>query len=206
MQPANKKARTECQGNCAFGDEDFLGLTRCLAYDGSRCTCARCPNFDVCHTWAPTVLFETCRGKCVTCDVFFGCVLQFRDPPPEEDCCVCAGTERQVKFPKCQHWCCADCMRNIMLGDCTRYQLDPCRFGCPPCPNRCKNPARGRQCGCEEYDAVKDEWESSHPLEYQHYADAEEAVINEGESASSAFESGRCPICRQRQCREYGPH
>ena len=53
---------------------------------------------------------------------------------------------------------------------------------------------------------MKDEWESSRPLEYQHYADAEEAVMNEGESASSAFESQRCPICRQRQCREYGPH
>jgi len=83
----------------------------------------------------------------MTCDMVFGCVLQFRDT--EEGCCLCEGAARAlVQFPKCEHQVCPRCMRSVMFF--------------------------------EEPD-VEDEWESSHPLEYQ-----------------------RCPICRQRQCREYG--
>ena len=178
-------AQVQCPGSCG--------------YDGSRCTCIRCNNFAMCHTWVPPDMLASNGGICPSCEMMWGKKLTFRFPPPGEICCVCMGTEQQIQFKQCQHWSCTQCMRNIMYWDETRYHIDPCRFGCPPCPNGCPNPARGAQCYCEEYDAVKEEWQRTNPAEYQSFNDAEEASIDEGEPASSAFASRRCPICRQPQ-------
>ena len=197
MAPANENARAVCAGNCEYGDEIFVGRKASLAYDGSRCTCIRCHNFDICYGWI-TPNFDIHQGICMTCDMLLG-RMSFRLPPPGEVCCVCMGTERQARFKQCQHWCCGQCMRNIMFWDETRYHIDPCGFGCPPCPNGCENPARGEQCYCEEYDAVLDEWQRADPAQFQRFIHTENDSIAEGESPSSAFSSRRCPICRQPQ-------
>lgn len=188
---ADDNAQVECPGSCYYQYE--------VEYDGSKCTCIRCENFDVCNSWCTPYLMEQFRGICPQCHFMWGKKLTFRLPPPGEICCVCMGTKRQVQFQQCQHWCCMHCMRSIMYWDETRYHLDPCRFGCPPCPNGCNNPARGTQCYCESYDAVMEEWERTNPAQYQRYNDAEHESIYEGEPANSAIGSRRCPICRQPQ-------
>ena len=173
-----------------------MGLSAALAYDGHKCTCTRCPNFLICHVWAPPWYYQCHGGVCVNC-AMSGDRWEFRDTT--EKCCVCSSNEMQAKFPKCLHWCCVSCMRNIMLWDETRYHLDPCKFGCPPCPNGCANPRRGTQCYCDEYEEIQDLWKAEKPLEYEHYLNEENNSIASGEDNGSAFYSKRCPICKTLQ-------
>ena len=73
---------------------------------------------------------------------------------------------------------CMDCglWNKLNVIDSTNYTvcmnncyLSPIPYGCPPCPNRCRNPIKGPQCYCEEYDSVKDEWCKNNPEQYKKY-------------------------------------
>ncbi len=96
-----------------------------------------------------------------------------------------------MRFPTCNvHWYCVPCCAEILQLDYGRFEVDPVPFGCPACPNGCRNPARGYQCNCEEYDSTIRSWMKLHPAQSDAWQDAEDV------SMSVAFPvSQQCPLC-----------
>ena len=160
----------------------------------------KCKNYELCeHILSPD--WFSCNGNyiCISCDMFGWKELEFEENA--EECVVCNETgNKQLKFPaNCGHWFCTPCSRNILFWDETRYHLSPVSFGCPPCPNGCINPIKGKQCYCENYDEVLDRWEQEHPQQYKEYNDAENVSVELSETTKgSVFSSKKCPLCRKK--------
>ena len=115
----------------------------------------------------------------------------------EEECVVCYETSnKKLKFPaNCGHWFCVSCSRHILFWDETRYYLSPIQYGCPPCPNGCVNPEKGKQCYCKEYDIIQKKWEQEQPDKYKEWNDAEHISIElSEETCGSIFSSGKSPL------------
>ena len=130
---------------------------------------------------------------------------EFRDT--NEACVVCFEEKgREMKFPSCTHWFCTDCMRKIILGkDEEEYILSPVPYGCPPCPNGCVNPERGRQCNCIEWDNEDEDegplgpmflWEQHNPNMFQRWCYHNTLSIRYGEGPTSCYGTKMCPCCR----------
>ena len=155
----------------------------------------KCKNYELCETILPLDWF-TIRGsyRCTNCDIVGWKELEFKES--EEECMVCYETvNKQVKFPaNCGHWFCVSCSRNILFWDENRYHLSPVPFGCPPCPNGCINPVRGRQCYCINYDEILERWEQENPEKYKEYNDAEHLSIELSETTNGR----KCPLCRKK--------
>ena len=148
-------------------------------------------------------------GTCIECATnryATNITLEFRDT--NEQCGICMEQKgREMKFPTCSHWFCADCMRSIIRDkDPEEFRLDPVHFGCPPCPNGCTNPRRGRQCDCFEYCDLIDQWIENNSEGYQLWELSEE--ISQRQGSRMNWEGGRvlithdsrgsrtCPFCR----------
>jgi hypothetical protein len=118
-----------------------------------------------------------------------------------DECIICMNIcERKLLFPtNCGHSFCLNCSRNILFWDETRYHLSRVPFGCPPCPNGCVNPIKGKQCYCEEYDSIQDGWEQNKPEEYKEWEKAERKSVD----ASNDITYGKCvcPLCRKKYTR-----
>lgn len=161
----------------------------------------KCKNYLLCQTVLPMWWFS-CKGKylCTNCDCFGWKELEFRHA--DNDCVVCyTECDFEMKFPtNCNHWFCVNCCRNILFWDETRYHLSPVPYGCPPCPNNCDNPIKGRQCYCEEYDEVQNQWELSNPLEWKKWNDDDEhySIETSEEIPGSVYTSKTCPMCRKK--------
>ena len=164
----------------------------------------KCKNYELCESILPHDWWEcTASYLCMTCDngfIGFGWKeLEFKES--EEECVVCNETgNKQVKFPAgCGHWFCVSCSRNILFWDETRYHLSPVPFGCLPCPNGCINPVKGKQCYCENYDEILEQWKQENPQQYKEYNDAEHLSVELSETTTgSVFGSKRCPLCRKK--------
>jgi hypothetical protein len=155
-----------------------------------------------------------CRGGfCARCEATFmgtqgyRVPISFRAPEPGEACAVCSGCDptetTMMMFPAegCSHWFCTSCCRELITWDEKNYHLDPRPFGCPPCPNGCDNPARGRQCYCDGYELVQEAWRGENPAQYGAWSDAEESSIY-SDRPSDSRGKGVCPMCRRSI---YGP-
>jgi hypothetical protein len=166
-----------------------------------RCNCqlmeegAPCVNHVMCgESTCPQV---TSSGTCMSCGSWFklgGHGFNALDIGPPVECVVCTTVGPSVKFPQCMHRACPACFKDIMFWDETRTHLDPRQFGCPPCPNACDNPVRGRQCGCYEYDPVQVAWGQTHPQEYKAWGDAEQRSADA--PMGGAYATKACPVCR----------
>ena len=166
----------------------------------------KCKNYDLCqHILLPEHYENHANYLCMTCGDWFKVggfgwnELEFR--VGEEECIVCNETSnKQLKFPaNCGHWFCLSCSRNILFFDETRYHLSPVPYGCPSCPNGCVNPEKGKQCYCEEYDEIQEEWEQEQPDKYKEWNNAENISIELSETISgSVFGSAKCPLCRKK--------
>ena len=159
----------------------------------------KCKNYELCESILPNWWFE-CKATylCTNCVMFGWNELEFKES--DEECVVCNETgNKQLKFPtNCGHWFCTSCSKNILFWDETRYHLSPVPFGCPPCPNDCINPIKGKQCYCEDYDEILDDWKEEYPDTYKEYNDAENLSIELSETtAGSVFNSKKCPLCRE---------
>lgn len=164
----------------------------------------KCKNYDLCENILPPTAYEEGTNYlCMTCGYGFGWnTLEFRES--EEVCVVCQETtNKQVKFPtNCGHWFCIPCSRNILFWDETRYHLSPVPYGCESCPNGCVNPIKGKQCYCEEYNEILNEWEQTQPDDYKKWCDAESKSIELSEIVEgSVFGSQKCPLCRKKYVR-----
>jgi hypothetical protein len=109
------------------------------------------------------------------------------------ECGVCTETAASVRFPQCKHRVCTACFRGIVFWDETRHHMSREPFGCPPCPNGCSNPAVGKQCYCESYDVVLDQWELEHPEAHAEWNAAEDKSI---ETPEVTYGTTKCPFCR----------
>ena len=160
-----------------------------------------CVNAGVCGSrkWTDEETeFNHGQDTCMTCGPWFkvagfGWGTLDIDSTPME-CSVCLHTEPSVKLPQCTHRLCVQCFRDIMLWDECRSHLNPVTYGCPPCPQGCVNPNKGRQCYCDEYDPVRETWECTHPLEFKAYNDAENQSIDT--PTDDTYGKAKCPFCR----------
>ena len=161
----------------------------------------RCVNHEFCEGEIYSQVDPVyCTNKCTTrtsmsfgferLDIFDG----------DSECPVClAGPGRRLRFPAgCGHSFCFECSRKIMFWDETNYHLSPVPFGCPPCPNGCQNPTRGRQCYCIEYDAVQESWQNRDRRSWQRWNDLENESI---ETPDPHRANQTCPLCRTKYVR-----
>ena len=103
-------------------------------------------------------------------------------------------------FPtNCSHSFCIECCKNLLFWDETRYHLSPEPYGCPPCPNGCINPIKGKQCYCDEYTELQDNWEIENPVQWKKWNKAEHLSIDLSiEDVGSSFGKRICPLCREK--------
>lgn len=163
-----------------------------------------CKNYELCESVLPKWWFG-CKGNylCTNCDMLFG-ELEFKKS--DEECVVCNEFGNTLlNFPaNCGHWFCVKCSGKILFYDESRYYISPVPFGCPPCPNRCKQPIRGKQEHCDTCDEIKELWEIEHPEQYNEYIDIQDVSIGLADTmeSGSVYSSNTCPLCRT----EYNGH
>ena len=113
------------------------------------------------------------------------------------ECNICSNEiSFDVRFPQCSHRVCVKCFKDIMFLDDRRKHLDLVPFGCPPCPNGCSNPVKGRQCFCEEYDAIQEVWIRDNPEKHRMWYEAEMKSIET--PSDDAYGKATCPFCREK--------
>ena len=165
----------------------------------------KCKNYDLCEGILPKDHFKRHKNYlCLYCGEWFLMKgfgwneLEFFEN--NENCIVCfTNHKKKVKFPtNCGHSFCIDCSREILFFDEKKYHLSPMPYGCPPCPNGCKNPEKGRQCYCEEYDKIIDQWKDFSPVNFDEWIYNERLSIDkEEDNEGSIYGSAKCPICRK---------
>jgi hypothetical protein len=98
-----------CLGNCEHSDEMY-GKNP-AEYDGSKCGCSQCPNFEFCNVWSSPWYFGCHSGRCANCNTNFAKDLVFRPPAPDEMCPICMDTcTVMVNHPaECGHATCKEC-------------------------------------------------------------------------------------------------
>ena len=159
----------------------------------------KCRNYKLCESILPPDCWEWGKNYlCINCDNFGWNELSFIDC--DEDCCICLNyCINKIKFPtNCGHYFCVKCCENLLFWDETRYHLSPEPYGCPPCPNGCINPIKGKQCYCEEYSEIQDIWEIEKPNQWKEWNEAENLSIEQSEDGNSSFSKGICPLCRKK--------
>jgi hypothetical protein len=164
---------------------------------------SKCVNYEFCeHDKVPGIGSD----YCMVCGSWFKVCgfgwdkLTIVDSTDE--CAVCMNMcERKLMFPtKCGHSFCINCSRNILFWDETRYHLSRVPYGCPPCPNGCENPEKGKQCYCEEYDSIQEHWEQHNPDDFNIWNNAEKESINDS-SNDVTYGKCTCPLCRKKYVR-----
>ena len=180
-----------CSGNCEYGDRLYGVDPR--AYDGSKCGCVQCPNFEYCAVWVPPAFMSS--GRCFNCDANFRKELVFRDG--QEPCPICLGNaDRVVEHPaECGHAICIDCFR-LQWDPPVLSDLPPERYGFTS------------SCGVEWWECYHQEstcvcvaemaiWRRDNPADARRWRmdntaqhDAYDRTIME------RVDPGICPLCR----------
>ena len=165
-------------------------------------TFRKCCNFDFCGFIGPKWKYLYCyNGSCLECYKSFGpgVKLQMKKTDGDDsECPICySENTKMVKFPAkdCINWFCIDCCKTMIWRDPSRYHLNPILFGCPPCPNQCENPEKGKQCDCTEYEALKKEWKTIDHEGYHEWQQKEQYSIKN--TPDSYFGEGKCALCRR---------
>lgn len=118
------------------------------------------------------VTMELCHTQCIFC---------------KKDC-----YHQTILISECGHSFCVDCSIYFYQD----LHLSPVYYGCPSCPNGCNNPKRGNQCDCDEYDAVKDNWLKTDPLQYHLWISKDTLYRYKNKYKDHTdFTAFRCPVC-----------
>jgi hypothetical protein len=157
-----------------------------------------CVNYELCEhtTWSLT-------GECcMTCGSWFKVggfgwdKLTFIDCVDEE-CGVCLNScNRKLLFPtNCGHSFCIRCSRELLFFDESKYHLDPCNYGCPPCPNGCTE-----ECCCDEFEELYENLEKNNPEKFEEFNNNQIISIEQGEN-NYIIHGKKCPMCRSKYSR-----
>jgi len=87
-----------------------------------RCMLQECPNYMICHNYAPLFMLEFNGGVCNDCVIHFGRCPE--NPTPSqpvletiddlEQCPVCLQSSTiGVQNPRCDHYLCVSCIKTI---------------------------------------------------------------------------------------------
>jgi hypothetical protein len=155
-------------------------------YDGSRCECRPCVNFEVCGAWA---VADEEDAQCCRCIVLYGFTPLRVVTTAGEDCPIClSASPRFVLYP-------SRCGHSICLG-CFQHMWDP---PAPPWPHPATfgftgsyNPLRCRDVDCTCSNDIQ-QWAQARPDEFAGYVAACEAVTA---AYYDRADPTRCPLCR----------
>lgn len=162
-----------------------------------------CTNHELCEGES----IEGISEFCMSCGSWFKVAgfgwnkLTFVDC--DEECLICSEhCNKKLMFPtNCGHSFCIPCCKNLLFGKHGMYDLSYQPYGCPPCPNGCKNPIKGPQCGCEEYDPIIDNWQFTKPAQFKRWSDAQDLSYQTGDNSS--YGKSTCPLCRKKYERAF---
>lgn len=160
-------------------------------YDGSKCSCKKCPNFTLCKVWAPAWVYDCHSGRCHNCNASFAKDLVFQTTPL--DCPICHDTVTlSVKHPAgCEHATCIACFKEMWNWD-VRDEPQPQDYGLAKC--ECCDDYADTECTCDADDA---KWRADYPEDVVRYKmavemhDTQEVVRMEGRADPRC-----CPMCR----------
>jgi hypothetical protein len=157
-----------------------------------NCQPIECPNYKLCKSKFPKWVGDCHQNRCTNCDIFWGNKdLVFLTAT--ENCPVCLEfKEEHIQFPNCTHSVCISCFGELNFFSEEKYHLNPCLYGCPPCPNKCENPDKGIQCSCIDYDIIKEQWENEYPGQFNVYNIHEKQNIKN----SAERNTNKCVLCR----------
>jgi hypothetical protein len=168
--------------------------------DKSNSNCCKkcripCLNHEFCKGDTCTDLIHIHHNLCMNCEVGFHFGLQVEkltiidaiDP-----CHKCQqNVTRKIVFPgSCSHSFCFSCFDKIFYVDVNDYCLSVEGFGCPPCPNGCKNPDVGKQCSCNEYEPIKNMWKRIRPDKEE-----EHDLFQDLSQNNRPDPKGKCHVC-----------
>ena len=156
----------------------------------------KCKNYIMCHIVLPADNWKyNYRYLCMCCEST-GC-KELKIYAENHKCIICSEQRRlKIDFPAgCGHSFCVKCTKRVMFWDETYHHLSPVPYGCPPCPNGCHNPAKGKQCYCESYDAVQDAWKLEKPDKWTRWNEEQhESIFTPILGLING--QGECPLCR----------
>lgn len=167
----------KCNGQCLrqAGPENIY-------YRDSKSTCTNnclpvsCPNYTLCGNVYPAIYNECWRGRCVNCDIIFGCNLEFFKEANFE-CCICMEKKSiSVKMPSCSHKFCTICFGRIH-GWHSKYLKDNYKF-----------------------DVNEYLWTEEQLHEYYDNLDSND---DDYEETSSDNDNNGCPICRIKHVQDW---
>jgi hypothetical protein len=167
---------------------------------------APCDNFAMCGDESGSAYGSPNWTTCMSCGPWFRYGFGFGKLDISTvplACETCSQMAPSVKYPQCSHRACPACFKSVMYWDQTQHHLSRVPYGCPPCPNGCVNPTRGRQCDCYEYDSTVEAWESSFP------SDELAHNLEEEKSRETPIETNgckKCPTCDARYDRQVHGH
>ena len=147
----------------------------------------RCKNYELCET--STLSHNSLCKNCMSWGE-----LSIETETRKHKCTLCEeSVNTKIPFPsKCSHIYCIDCTRYLLFCDeSSMFNISPIPYGCPPCPNGCRNPTEGNQCTCPEYEDVIVEW-------WKHNKDkAEEFIYACYVDGKNKTKEIKCPLCDQ---------
>lgn len=161
-----------CNGECLRQSTDPN-----IYYRGpkSTCTClpVACPNYAFCGTVYPALYNSCWNGRCVNCDIVFGCNLEFKTEENFE-CCMCMKMKsRSVKMPL-QNKFCIICFKKLQGWRDNVIEYDPETFD-----------ANDYMCTYEE-----------HKQELENEPSTNDSYDETTEESSEVYSDRGCPLCR----------
>jgi len=149
----------------------------------------KCINYKFCNGIA------IIEQECLLCGTWYSHgegwgKLEFIET--NEECIICCKKGTQMKFPtNCGNSFCIQCCRNLLYWQEDRYDIDPIKYGCPPCVHdkSCKK----RPCS-EEDQIIIDNWEANNYDNFIRWNYDEFNLINQEEPY---LITKKCPLCRK---------
>lgn len=157
----------------------------------------KCKNYKLCEFILSSEWYIYIINCIYPSSNIYGSIdLEFDENTEECDICFESYNKYVKIYTSCNHKICPSCSQNILMWDETNYRLSPVPYGCPPCPNNCFNPIKGKQCYCTEYDEILDRWKEEYPDEYKKYNDDEKTSIELSETIDGVvYNLYKCPLC-----------
>ena len=96
-------------GSCLIGLQRSKNMYH-ISYCIHNCMPVKCPNFLVCSTISPQMIYNINRGICLNCRLSFDKRLEISN---SEKCSLCDKNSIVVKRLTCEHKACVMCFQRM---------------------------------------------------------------------------------------------